>query len=55
MMVNYWPCILERSGYRTEMTAQLHLSLLVTVERKDHSLSQLMGVYLVQVYKIGLE
>ena len=31
------------------------LLLLVTVERKDHSWSQLIDVYLVQVYNIGLE
>ena len=55
MMVNYWPCFVETSRYRTELTAQLHLGMLVTVERKDHSWSQLIDVYLVQVYKIGLE
>ena len=56
MMVNYWPCFVETYRYHTELTAQIHLGMLVTVERKYHdSLSQLTGVYLVQVNKIGLE
>ena len=53
MMVNYWPCFVEMSRYRTGLTAQPHMGLLVTVGRKDHT--QLMGVYLVPVYKIDLK
>ena len=36
MMVNYWPCFVETYKYHTELTAQIHLGMLVTVERKDH-------------------
>ena len=38
MMVNYWPCFVETYRYHieTELTAQIHLGMLVTVERKDH-------------------
>ena len=39
MMVNYWPCFVETSRYRTELTAQRHQGSLVTGEERtiaDH-------------------